>query len=299
MADSAALLRLKRAPGLSVHVNGTRPAGDADLSRRIARADAVIGVHQTTRFTRAALEGARRLRLLVVLGDPSESADLEWAIAHGITVSGAPGQDADAVAEHTLALMLSLARRVPELDQRVRAGEWPRGLVTQLGGKTLGIIGTSAAGQKVARLALGIGMNVVTWTPETLAGKGKATPLVELEELLRTADVVSVHARVSEATGRLLGPGQLALMKPGSFLIHTERAGLVDETALAHALTGQMIGGAALDVFAQEPLPADSPLRYLPNVILSPHAAASGAEVLEHSLDAAAAVVLSYFERPP
>ena len=298
MADSAALLRLKRAPGLSVHVNGTRPAGDADLGRRIARADAVIGVHQTTHFARAALEGARRLRLLVVLGDPAGSADMEWSTAHGITVSGTPEQDADAVAEHTLALMLSLARRVPELDQRVRAGEWPRGLVTQLGGKTLGIIGTSAAGQKVARLALGIGMNVVTWSPETLAGEGNATPPVELERLLRTADVVSVHARQSEATGKLLGPRQFAFMKPGSLFIHTERAGLVDEIALAHALTGQLIGGAALDVFAQEPLPADSPLRYLPNVILSPHAAASAAEVLESSLDAAAAIVLSYFERP-
>ena len=102
-----------------------------------------------------------------------------------------------------------------------------------------------------------------------------------------------------EAAGKLLGPRQFAFMKPGSLFIHTERAGLVDETALAYALTGQLIGGATLDVFAQEPLPADSPLRYLPNVILSPHAAASAAEVLESSLDAAAAIVLRYFDRSP
>jgi phosphoglycerate dehydrogenase-like enzyme len=299
MADSAALLRLKRAPGLRVQVDGTRPAGDADLSRRIARADAVIGVHQTTQFTQAALVGARRLRLLVVLGDPTENADVEWAEAHGITVSRTPERDADAVAEHTLALMLSLARRVPELDQRVRAGEWPRGLVTQLGGKTLGVIGTSATGQKVARLATGIGMKVMAWSPEAMAADGNAPTSVGLELLLRTADVVSVHARQSEATGKLLGPRQFAFMKPGSLFIHTERSGLVDEAALAHALTGQLIGGAALDVFAQEPLPAESPLRHLANVILSPHAGASSAEVLESSLDAAAAIVLRFFGRRP
>lgn len=297
MADSAALVRLKRVPGLRVHVDGTRPGGDAVLSRRIARADAVIGVHRTTRFTRTVLEGARQLRLLVVMGDPSESADTEWATAHGITVSGTPEQDADGVAEHTLALMFSLARRVPELDQRVRAGEWPRGLVTQLGGKTLGIIGTSAAGQRMARLAAGVGMNVRHWSPERVGEGGTTSPSAGLEALLRTADVVSVHARQSEVTGKLLGAREFAYMKPGSLFIRTERAGAVDEAALARALQDQLIGGAAMDVFAQEPLPADSLLRHLPNVILSPHAGASSADLLESSLGAAAEIVLSFFGR--
>jgi D-3-phosphoglycerate dehydrogenase len=190
--------------------------------------------------------------------------------------------------------MLALARKVPELDQRVRAGEWPRGLVTQLADKTLGIVGTSRAGRKVAHLAASLGMNVITWSPAAPPGEVSGGQRVDLEQLLRSADVVSVHVRLSEASGKLLGAQHFALMKPTALFIHTERAGLVDEVALAQALASQTIAGAALDVFAQEPPAPDSPLRHLPNVILSPHTAASTADALEASLNAVADAVLRY-----
>lgn len=284
MSDSAALLRLKRSPGVRVEVHTGRPGGEADLVRRVSRADAVIGVRSATQFTRAVLSRAPALRLLVIMGEPAENVDLDYAAQRRVIVLGTPDTGADSTAEHSIALMLSLARKIPELDQRVRAGEWPRGLVQQLGGKVLGIIGTSTAGRKVARLAMGIGMNVVTWSPD--AHPSEAQP-AELDRLLRTADVISVHARLTEATGKLISAEHFAHMKPTALFIHTERAGLVDEGALAHALSSQQIAGAAIDVFTQEPPVSGSPLRYLPNVILSPHTGASTAEALEASLDAA------------
>ena len=289
MSDSAALLRLKMSPGVRVEVHTGRPGGEADLARRIARSDAVIGVRSATQFTRAVLSRAPGLRLLVIMGEPAENVDLEYAGQRQITVLGTPGTGADSTAEHSIALMLALARKIPELDQRVRAGEWPRGLVEQLGGKVLGIIGTSPAGRKVARLAMGIGMNVVTWSPDAHASEAQP---VELDRLLQTADVISVHARLTEAAGKLIGAEHFAHMKPTALFIHTERAGLVDEGALAHALSSQQIAGAAIDVFTQEPPVSGSPLRYLPNVILSPHTGASTAEALEASLNSVVDVAL-------
>lgn len=289
MSDSAALLRLKVASGVRVEVHTGRPGGQAELIRRIARSDAVMAVRSATQFTKAVLSKAPGLRLLVIMGEPAENVDLDYAAERRINVLGTPATGVDSSAEHSLALMLSLARKIPELDQRVRAGEWPRGLVEQLGGKVLGIIGTSPAGRKVARLAAGLGMNVVTWSPDAHASEEQP---VELDRLLRIADVISVHARLPEAAGKLIGAGHFAHMKPTALFIHTERAGLVDEDALAHALSSQQIAGAAIDVFTQEPPVSGSPLRYLPNVILSPHTGASTAEALEASLNAVVDVAI-------
>ncbi len=296
MADSASVVRLRSATGIRVDVHTSRPTGESDLRSRIGRAHTVIFSRSAGHLTRPVLAACKALKHIVVMGAASESVDTEAAWQMGVEVTHTPDTISDAVAEHTLALMLALARRIPELDQRVRAGEWPRGLITQLSGKTLGVIGTSAAGRKLSRIAAGIGMNVVAWGPELAGRPGEHddSHTVELEYLLRNSDVVSVHSRPSEARSPTFGPRQFAVMKTTAFLINGERAGLVDEQALTDALTSQTIAGAALDVFAREPIPKDSPLVMVPNVILSPHTAASTAEALSADQEAAVEIVLAY-----
>ena len=296
MADSSALVRLKAYPGVRVRVHMSLPADEDDLRYRLARAHTAIFTRSAGHMTRSVMAGLHSLRHVVLTGAAAEVPDMEAARELGIQVTHTPDTVSDAVAEHTLALMLALARRVPELDQRVRAGEWPRGLITQLSGKTLGIVGTGVTGRKLARLAAGIGMSILAWSPDRIDEHVGQSRDVDLDYLLQNADVVSVHVRLSEAAGRMFGQRQFVLMKPTALFINTERAGLVDEAALAQALTSQTIAGAALDVFTQEPLPRESPLLGLPGVILSPHTAASTQEALQADLDAAVQNVIAFLE---
>jgi D-3-phosphoglycerate dehydrogenase len=171
---------------------------------------------------------------------------------------------------------------MPASDAATRRGEWPRGQSVELNGKTCGIIGLGAIGQQFARLAAGIGMRVIAWTlhPRPVAG----VELVELDELYRTSDVVSVHLRLSPLTENFIGAAQLALMKPTAILINTARGAIVDELALIEALSANRIAGAGLDVFTREPLPPGHPLTRLPNAVLTPHCAGITPEALEAGL---------------
>src|SRR5205823_3844879 len=153
-------------------------------------------------------EACPRLKLLSVWGTGTDHVDLEAAARHGVTVTSTPGVSAISIAEHTLALLFAVARRIPQIDRATRAGEWPRGQSVQLYGKTCGIIGLGAIGREFARLAAGIGMKVVAWT---MHPRG---PQIELDELYRTSDVVSVHLRLSKDTAGMIGTAQFAMMKP-------------------------------------------------------------------------------------
>jgi D-3-phosphoglycerate dehydrogenase len=164
-----------------------------------------------------------------------------------------------------------VARRIPRLDAQTRAGEWPRGQMTQLHGKTLGIIGLGAIGRKFARLGEGIGMRVIAWTMHPDPSLGFT--LVDLDDLLQTSDVVSLHLRLSDQTRGFLGARELALMKPSAILINTARGPIVNEAAMLDALRSNRLAGAGLDVFDTEPLPGGHAIVALPNVVLSPHAA--------------------------
>jgi D-3-phosphoglycerate dehydrogenase len=259
---------------------------DAELIRRVAEAEIVLNIRAHSRFNAAVFGACEHLRLISVWGTGTDHIDLAAARARGVTVSSTPGVNAHAVAEHTMALMLALARRVPAMDAAVRAGQWPRGTLVQLEGKTLGIVGLGAIGRRVATLASSFGMRVLASTLDDDAGRSATVGArhVPIDMLLRESDVVSLHLRLSERTTGYIDRGRLSLMKPTAFLINTARAALVDRDALIDALRESRIAGAALDVFHEEPIPAGDPLLALPSVVLTPHNAGSTPEVIEAGL---------------
>jgi len=296
MSDSPALLRLRGTPDLDVQVVTSRPADEADLERRIAGAHTVISVQPTTRFTHYVMVSSPVLKHVVVWGTGTDNIDLEAARRMGVTVTHTPRTATEAVAEHALALAMALARKVPELDARVRGGGWPLGLLTQLAGKTIGIVGTGAIGVRMAQIARGIGMHVIAWTshPDDARARELGVQYVDLETLLRESDVVSLHTLLSDQTEGFIGTNELSLMKSTALLVNTASGPLVDEAALVEALRSRAIGGAALDVFAEEPLQQGNPLLTLPNVILSPHTAGTTSEAMDNGLNMTVDNVLSF-----
>jgi D-3-phosphoglycerate dehydrogenase len=213
-----------------------------------------------------------KLKHIVFLGTGAASymnvAELE---AHGVKVHTIKGYGDTAVAEHTIALMMAACRDIGRMDRSIRAGTWQPREGMQVFGKTLGIVGLGGIGTEVARIAKGMGMQVIAWnrTPRPVAG----VPLVDLDPLLQKSDIVSLHLTLSDETRGLLDAARIARMKPGAILVNTARGALVDEAALIAALKSGHIRHAGLDVFHTEPLKADHPLAQLPNVTLSAHAA--------------------------
>jgi len=284
LAGTEALTRLQELG--EVNLYGSRAESSEELIRRIAEADVVINIRAHTLFTEEVLRACPHLRLISIWGVGTDNIDLEAAEHLGIAVTNTPGANATAVAEHTLALILALARRLPQTDREVRQGGWPRAMAVQLQGKVLGIIGLGAIGRQVAGLGKGIGMEVIAWTfhPSDEMTRRLGIRMVPLEELLKGADVISIHVRLSPQSEGLIGERELRMMKPTAFLVNTARGKIVDQTALVKALREGWIAGAALDVFEVEPLPPDNPLKTLDNVILTPHSASMTKEAIEGGL---------------
>lgn len=214
-----------------------------------------------------------RLKLVVVTGARVRTIDMEAAVAQGITVCHTfAGESAHATPEMAWGLILSLARSIPEEDQRVRRGGWQQTVGTILGGKTLGLVGLGKLGSRMVPIAKAFGMEVIAWsqnlTDERAAEAGARR--VNKETLFREADVVSLHLILGERSRHVVSAAEIALMKPGAFLINTSRGPLVEETALVAALEEGRIK-AGLDVYDIEPLPTDHPLRTVPNTVLTPH----------------------------
>jgi D-3-phosphoglycerate dehydrogenase / 2-oxoglutarate reductase len=225
------------------------------------------------RITAELIASCPQLRTVARCGVGLDNIDLAAAQAHGITVVYAPGTTTTAVAEHTLMLILALARQLRPLAQAVHQGAWEvrNGYVgMELAGKTLGIVGFGQIGQRVAGLASAFGMQVVTWSPHQRG----AYPALTLEQLLGSADLVSIHVALSDATRALIGARELALMKPGALLINTARGAIIDQVALRGALAAGRLGGFAADVLDQEPPATGEPLLAMPNVLITPHVAA-------------------------
>ena len=257
-----------------------------------ALADAMVGmdavlVRSATRITRESLARADRLTVIGRAGVGVDTIDVDAATERGIAVLTAPAGNTISAAELTLALILALARRVPAADRSMRAGKWDRKSFngTELQGKTLGLLGAGRIGSEVARRARAFGMRVLAYDPFLTDERAKAIglELASLDEIVRVADIISVHVPLSEATTGLIGEAQLAVMKPSAYVVNVARGGVIDEAALFRALSEKRIAGAALDVFGEEPLPADDPLRSLDNVVLTPHLGASTAEA-QHSV---------------
>jgi D-3-phosphoglycerate dehydrogenase len=259
---------------------------EAELIRRIGAATAVINIRAYSKFSARVLDACPKLRIISIWGTGTDNVDLDACAARNVTVANTPGVNAHSVAEHTLALMLAVTRGIPSMDTAVRAGQWPRRLLTQLEGKTLGLVGLGAIGSRVAELARPFGMRLLasTWGPDNGRAAALGARHVPIEQLLRESDIVSLHMRSTAETRGMLGRSQLALMKPSAVLINTARAALVDRSAMLEVLQQGAIAGAGLDVFHQEPLAADDPLLSLTNVVLTPHDSGMTPEVIELGL---------------
>lgn len=238
-----------------------------------------IVVVQFAPVSRQFIEAARALQLICVLRGGTENVDVSCATERGISVMNTPGRNARAVAECTLALMLSEVRNIARSHAALKSGSWRRDFpnsdaIPELNQKTVGLVGYGAVGRLVAGYLSALGSHVVTYDP-FLESDPAPVRRVELAELLEQSDVVSLHARLTEKSRRLIGPAEFERMKPTGVLVNTARSGLVDEVALVEALTHKRIMGAAIDVFDQEPLPPDHPLVKLDNVTITPHLAGS------------------------
>lgn len=267
-------------------------SGPRPEEERLALFEGVDGaVVASEPVTAEMLERAPSLKVLARSGVGYDSIDLEAAQRHGVRVCSTPGVNHHAVAEMTFGLLLMSARHLLPTVDGVRDGRWPRAAGRELRGATLGIIGYGPGGRAVARLGLAFGMTVLVSTSHPDPGE-PAVRFTDRDTVVREADYLSLHAR-PDGTGRpLVGPGQLRAMKPTAVLVNTARGSLVDEDALAEALREGRIAGAALDVVAQEPLPAGSPLRGLDNVLVTSHLAGQTVEARRRAgLAAARAVV--------
>ena len=247
-------------------------ADHAALTARLAPFQVIVATRERTPFPGALLAQLPQLRLLVTTGMRNASIDVKAAAARGITVCGTQGLPYP-TAELAWGLILALARRICREDGELRAGRWQTTLGVGLNGKTLGVIGLGRLGSQVARFGKAFEMEVLAWsqnlTAERAAAAGAA--LVGKEELMRRSDFISIHLVLSERTRGIVGAPELALMKPTAYLVNTARGPLVDGEALLGALGGGRIAGAGLDVYDQEPLPANHPLTKLPNAVLTPH----------------------------
>jgi phosphoglycerate dehydrogenase-like enzyme len=240
--------------------------------RRLQDFDVVCVMRERTPLPRTVLDRLPRLRLVVSTGSRNASIDAVAAAQLGIAVAHT-GYRSDPTIEMTWALILGASRQLVAENQSFRSGGWQRHVGTGLRGKTLGVLGLGRVGAEVARVGAAFGMELIAWspnmTPERAAEHGATA--VSKEDLFARADVLTVHMVLSPKTRGLVGAADLARMKPTALLVNTSRGPLVDETALIAALRERRIGGAALDVFDSEPLPADHPLRDLDNVLGTPH----------------------------
>src|SRR5437667_325394 len=265
-----------RKHGLEVEVVGS--LGERELVERIGEYEGLI-VRSATKVTRPAVEAGQRLEVIGRAGAGVDSIDVDAATKRGVIVMNTPGGNTTAVAEHTLGLLLALARRLPAADVALKAGRWEKTRLqgAELLGKVLGIVGLGRIGSEVARRALGFRMHVIAFDPYLTreAAERLGVESVELDDLLTRADFVTIHTPLTGDTRHLLGEAELERLKPGARIINCARGGLIDELALARAIQAGKVAGAALDVFEQEPPPPDHPLLKLEQVSVTPHLGAA------------------------
>jgi phosphoglycerate dehydrogenase-like enzyme len=267
------------------------PLKGDELTAALDGMDAVLASLDS--YTAAAISSsaAGKLKIIARWGVGYDSVDVAAATRSGMVVTYTPGILDEAVADYTFALLLSLARRVHEVHVTMQHGEWKNCWGDDVGGQTLGIIGLGRIGKAVARRAAGFNMRVLAHTAHP-SPDNAGIEFVSLEKLLAESDYVSLHAALTPATRGLIGEAQLRQMKSTAYLINTARGALVDELALVQAIKENRIAGAALDVFTTEPLPAESPLRSVPNLLLSPHQSSYSRSTGERvSLTAAQSIV--------
>jgi len=260
---------------------------DQDRLKGLVKDVSGIIVRSKPKVTKEIIDAAPTLKVIARAGVGLDNVDVEYAKSKGIEVVNAPTASSRSVAELAVALMFNIARKVAFADRKIREGTWPKKqcMGFELEGKTLGVIGFGRIGYNVAKIAKTIGMDIILY--DVYKNEERARELgaefVELEELLKNSDVITIHVPLLESTYHLIDEEKLKLMKPSAVLINTSRGPIVDNNALVKALQEGWIAGAALDVFEEEPLPKDHPLTKFDNVVLTPHIGASTVEAQERA----------------
>jgi D-3-phosphoglycerate dehydrogenase len=297
--NSPHLERLKPYGDVVVHRN--RPATREEKLERMKDAVCLMNTRGVIKWPAEDLRALPKLKMATVCGIGTDSFDLKAARELGIVICNIPGRTAPVVAEHAFGLMMAAAKRAFFQTAELKAGRWTRMDNVYLSGKTLGIIGTGNIGAAIACMAAGFGMKVLAWTfnptPERASALG--IRFVGLEELLLSADVVSIHVKLTEQSRGMIGPRELRLMKRGAILVNTARGAIVDSAALVAALNAGHLAGAALDVYEQEPLPADHPILSCEHVVLTPHNADQTPEAMDMLNAGVVDNVIAFLEGKP
>jgi D-3-phosphoglycerate dehydrogenase len=263
----------KVAGDLDIKVFSEHLGGPDHVAKALQGFEIIVAMRERTGFPRAVIEKLPDLKLLITTGMRNASIDGAAAKERGVVVCGTPavGNPTSGIA---IGLMLELTRRIGYENARMKAGApWQSTIGVDLDGLTLGVLGLGKLGIRTARIAKAFGMKVIAWSQNLTPEKCKEAGVdyVSKEELFRQADFITIHVILSQRTRGLVGPNELALMKPSAYIINTSRGPIIDEAALLEVLQNKKIGGAGLDVFDVEPLPTDHPLRKLDNVVLTPH----------------------------
>jgi D-3-phosphoglycerate dehydrogenase / 2-oxoglutarate reductase len=294
IAPTKAIARLRQ--NAEVQILHEKLGSEAALIEAIKACQAIIPIRERTKFTASLFQQLPALEFISQTGNHAYHIDMDAATAHGVVVSLAPG--GNSTTELTFGLMLDVMRKISRADQAMRHGEWPLILGHVLKGKMLGILGLGKIGTEVAAIGRAFGMKVIAWGPtltQERAGKSEAT-FMALEDVLRSADVVSVHLKLSADSKNLLTETRLRLMKPSAYLVNTARGAIIDEMALVKILQEKAIAGAALDVFVEEPLPKNHPITQLDNVVLTPHLGWPTDSGFEGFADNAVTNILDYMQ---
>jgi D-3-phosphoglycerate dehydrogenase len=296
LSGTASLKRLEQQAQVTVYTNKASTA--EELIQRLQGAKVAVNIRAYSKFDERLLKACPDLKMIAVLGVGTDNVALGAASRLGIRVTNTPGFSAVSVAEHTLALMMAAARKIPEHEKELRAGRWTRLPMTQLHGKRAGIIGFGNIGRQFAGLARGIGMKVWAWTfhPSPRRAEEAGIEFVEFDQLLSQSDVIAVTIKASEKTRGLISRQALEKVQSSCILVNTARASIVDTPALIEALRKGKLAAAALDVFDQEPLPAGDPLLSLPNVVISPHNAGMTPEAIERGNEMLVENILSFLQ---
>ncbi len=298
--SDAGLKPLRNAPGIQVDVR--TDLAPEQLLEIIGDYDALL-VRSSTQVTAALIQAGKRLRVVARAGVGVDNIDVDAATQAGIIVVNAPTGNVVAAAEHTIAMLMALARHIPQADAHVRAGRWQRGrfMGVEVRDKVLGTVGLGRVAQEVVRRAQGLGMRVLAYDPYVTAdfATQRGVRLVDLDTLLVESDFLTVHVPLTSQTVNLIDRAQLQRMKPTARVLNVARGGVINEDALVAAVNAGEIAGAALDVFTQEPLPPDSPLRTNDKIILTPHLGGSTHEAQEQVAEDVALQVIDVLNDRP
>ena len=295
----AGLKILQETPG--IEVDNRSKLTPAEVREALKTADGII-IRSGTELTPELLEGQQRLKVIVRAGVGVDNINLPTATREGIVVMNTPAGNTTSTAEHTVTMMMALSRNVAAADASMKAGKWDRNKFkgTQLSGKTLAVVGLGRIGQAVAKRAIGLEMKVVGYDP-FLSAERAAEQGIELirdvDEIVTRCDYITVHTPLDDGTRGLINAERIAKMRKGVRIINCARGGIVDETALADALKSGHVAGAALDVFVEEPPPADHPLLKAPNLLTTPHLGASTEEAQEAVSVEAAEIIVGFLIR--